>query len=115
MKNEHWLYRLIGVTGIVFASTGQKTLTVVYDNIKIYIDGVLIDPRDANGKQIPTEIVGYPNNIRNFVQTGVTSTNSISVSNNNERINYRVGITNMSNRGIIPGSDLFRNNSIIGC
>jgi len=67
-------------------------------------------PRDANGVQIPTELVSHPNNVANFVQTGITTTNGVSVSNNNELLNYRIGVTNMSNRGIIPNSDLFRNN-----
>ena len=67
-------------------------------------------PRDANGVQIPTELVSHPDNVKNFVQTGITTTNSVSVSNNNEMMNYRIGVTNMSNRGIVPNSDLFRNN-----
>lgn len=67
-------------------------------------------PADANGFQIPTELVSHPDNVANFVQTGITSTNEISVSNNTELANYRIGISNMTNRGIVPNSDLFRNN-----
>jgi len=67
-------------------------------------------PVDANGVQIPTELVSYPNNVANFVQTGITSTNEVSISNNTELMNYRIGVSNMSNRGIVPNSDLFRNN-----
>lgn len=67
-------------------------------------------PVDANGVQIPTELVSHPDNVANFVQTGITSTNGVSVSNNTEVMNYRIGFTNMTNRGIIPNSDLFRNN-----
>lgn len=67
-------------------------------------------PLDSNGNPIPIEVVGHPNNVRNFVQTGITSTNSISVSNSNEWINFRVGVTNMTNRGIYPNTDLHRNN-----
>ena len=67
-------------------------------------------PRDANGVQVPTELVSYPDNMKNFVQTGITSTNSIAVSNNTDLMNYRLGFTNMSNRGIVPNSDLYRNN-----
>ncbi len=33
-------------------------------------------PRDANGVQVPTELVSYPDNVKNFVQTGVTTTNT---------------------------------------
>lgn len=66
-----------------------------------------IDP--ATGKQIPTEVVGY-DNLKNFVQTGITTTNSVSLSDGNERMNFRMGVTNMLNKGIIPGTDLNRNN-----
>ncbi len=71
-------------------------------------------PLDANGNKIPIPLVSYPDNIANFVQTGITSTNGISVSNNTDVINYRLGVSNMSNRGVVPGSDLFRNNLSIG-
>jgi TonB-linked SusC/RagA family outer membrane protein len=67
-------------------------------------------PRDANGVQIPTELVSHPNNVANFVQTGITTTNGVSVSNNTEKMNYRIGVTTMGNKGIVPNSDLFRNN-----
>ncbi|MEA1875522.1 MAG: SusC/RagA family TonB-linked outer membrane protein [Bacteroidota bacterium] len=71
-------------------------------------------PRDANGNKVPIELVSYPNNIANFVQTGITSTNGVSVSSNTDRMNYRLGVTNMTNRGIIPNADLFKNNFSVG-
>ncbi|MCX6226826.1 MAG: TonB-dependent receptor plug domain-containing protein [Bacteroidia bacterium] len=67
-------------------------------------------PKDANGVQIPTELVSHPNNVANFVQTGITTTNGVSVSNNTDQMNYRIGVTTMNNKGIVPNSDLFRNN-----
>ncbi len=66
-------------------------------------------PKDANGVQIPTELVSHPDNVANFVQTGITTTNGVAVSNSNDVINYRIGVTNMSSRGVVPNSDLFRN------
>lgn len=66
-------------------------------------------PRDANGNLIPTELKSYPNNIKNFVQTGITSTNGISIANRSERVDYRFSYSNMVNKGTIPNSDLFRN------
>lgn len=66
-------------------------------------------PKDANGKQIPTELISHPNNVRDFVQTGITTTNGISIANSNDFVNYRVAYSNMTNRGIIPGADLFKN------
>ncbi len=67
-------------------------------------------PKDANGVQIPTELVSHPNNVKNFVQTGITTSNEVAVSNNTEMLNYRIGVSNMTSKGIIPNSDLFRNN-----
>ncbi|WP_454879425.1 SusC/RagA family TonB-linked outer membrane protein [Sphingobacterium detergens] len=66
-------------------------------------------PLDEQGKPIPTELKSYPDNIKNFVQTGITSSNGISLSNRSERLDYRFSYSNMANKGIIPNSDLFRN------
>ncbi|AWV98506.1 SusC/RagA family TonB-linked outer membrane protein [Arcticibacterium luteifluviistationis] len=66
-------------------------------------------PLDANGNPVPSPLVSYPNNVENFVQTGITTTNGISLANSNDVMNYRVSYSNMTNRGIIPNSDLFKN------
>ena len=66
-------------------------------------------PLDENGNPIPTELKSYPNNVKNFVETGITTTNGISIANNTEKMNYRLSYSNMTNRGIIPNTDLSRN------
>ncbi len=66
-------------------------------------------PLDENGNPIPMELVSYPNNAQNFMQTGITTTNGFSISNSTNSMNYRISYGNMQNRGIIPNSDLFRN------
>jgi TonB-linked SusC/RagA family outer membrane protein len=66
-------------------------------------------PVDADGNKIPTLLTSHPNNVKNFVRTGITSTNTVSVSNSSDMVTYRLAYTNMSNRGIVPNSDLFRN------
>ena len=66
-------------------------------------------PLDANGNPIPIELKSYPNNIKHFVRNGITTTNSLTVSNSTELLSYRLGVTNMSNTGIIPNSDIKRN------
>lgn len=46
---------LIGATvtgGAVFATTGTKTIEVLYNNIKVYKDNVLCELKDANGTVI---------------------------------------------------------------
>lgn len=66
-------------------------------------------PRDANGDQVPTPLLSHKNNVRNFVQTGITSTNGVSISNSNDVVSYRMSYSNMTSRGVIPNSDLFKN------
>ena len=66
-------------------------------------------PLDANGKQIAIPLVSHLNNVKNFVQTGITSTNGVSVANNLDNMSYRISLSDMRNRGIVPNSDLFRN------
>ncbi|MHA8065315.1 SusC/RagA family TonB-linked outer membrane protein [Aquirufa sp. ROCK2-A2] len=66
-------------------------------------------PKDANGKPIPSELKSYADNVKNFVRTGITTTNGISVSNGNDVANYRLTYSNMTSRGIVPNSDLFKN------
>lgn len=46
---------LIGTTvagGTVWAGSGMKNIDVMYDNIKIYMDGELVKPKDANGQTV---------------------------------------------------------------
>lgn len=38
--------------GVVFATTGTKTIEVLYNNIKVYKDNVLCELKDANGTVI---------------------------------------------------------------
>ncbi|MEO5602728.1 MAG: SusC/RagA family TonB-linked outer membrane protein [Cyclobacteriaceae bacterium] len=66
-------------------------------------------PLDANGDPIPTPLVSHPNNVKNFLQTGITTTNGISLANNTDMLSYRLSYSNMNSRGIIPNSDLFKN------
>lgn len=68
-------------------------------------------PLDANNTPVPIEVVSYPNNVRDFIKDfGITTTNGVSISNSSEVLNYRLGVTNMTHNGLIPNSDLHKNN-----
>lgn len=68
-------------------------------------------PLDANGVPIPTELVSYPDNYKNFINgSAVTTTNSVAISSSSDRVNYRLGVSNMTHKGLVPNSDLNRNN-----
>lgn len=46
---------LIGTTvarGSVWAGSGMKNIDVMYDNIKIFMDGELVEPKDTNGQTV---------------------------------------------------------------
>lgn len=64
--------------------------------------------KDANGNYIATPLVSH-NNLKNFVQTGLTSTNSVSIENATDKDNYRFSYTNLTNHGIVPTTGLSRN------
>lgn len=66
-------------------------------------------PLDANGDPIPTELKSYKDNMSNFLNTGFTTDNNLSVSGSSEKTTYRFSYSNMSNKGLIPGQDLYRN------
>ena len=49
------------MNGVVLAKTGAETIEALYNNIKIYVDGIKIEPKDANG-----------NNVEPFIYNGTT-------------------------------------------
>lgn len=67
-------------------------------------------PLDENGNPIPTELRSYPNAMKDFLQTGITSNNNLSISGGNDEGSFRVSYSNMLHEGMIPNSDLYRNN-----
>lgn len=66
-------------------------------------------PLDENGIPIPTELRSYKDNVKNFLQTGITSSHNLAVSGSNERGHFRVSFDMLRNQDMIPNSDLKRN------
>lgn len=64
---------------------------------------------NAAGVPEATPLVSHPDNWSDFFQTGVTSTNGFSLTDANDKVNYRLSYENMQNKGIIPNSDLNKN------
>ena len=61
---------------------------------------------NTNGVKVP--LVSYPNRFKDFFQTGVTNTNNVSINGNYDKGNFRLSAGNMTNKGIIPNTDLSR-------
>lgn len=66
-------------------------------------------PLDENGNRIPTELRSYSDNMKNFLNTGITSSNNVSITGAGSKMVYRFSLNNMNHGGMIPNSDLFRN------
>jgi TonB-linked SusC/RagA family outer membrane protein len=66
-------------------------------------------PLDANGNKIPTELRSYKDNMKNFLETGITSTHNLAISGSSDKATYRISYNLMKNNGPIPNSDLSRN------
>ena len=54
--------------------------------------------------------VAYPNNYKDFFSTGYNSAANIAISNANDKGNYRFSYTRTDYKGILPGSNLNKNN-----
>lgn len=48
---------LVSLIGTAFATSGTKTATLLYDNIKITLNGNTLTPKDANGKTVEPFII----------------------------------------------------------
>ncbi|MCU0450811.1 MAG: SusC/RagA family TonB-linked outer membrane protein [Bernardetiaceae bacterium] len=61
---------------------------------------------DYKGERV--NLQAYPDNWRNFFITGHTAINSLSMDGATDQGDYRVGYTNLQQRGIVPGSQMGR-------
>lgn len=86
----------------------------VMENWGPRLNGQLIpqfdSPIDPNtGERIATPFVAYPNQLKDFLQTGQTFTNNLAIAGSNDKLNFRFSYTNTAQRGMVPNTDLSRN------
>jgi TonB-linked SusC/RagA family outer membrane protein len=64
-----------------------------------------IDP--VTGKRIPTPWISRgKDNLRNFMEQGLVTSNNISVSNTTEKSNYRISLSHLYQNGMVPNTKL---------
>lgn len=82
----------------------------------IYTNGWGPKISDVQGQQFPNylgedvELRAYPNNVKDFYETGHTLMNSVAFSDANETSDFRLAYSNTRQTGIVPNSELERNN-----
>ncbi|MEO1261324.1 MAG: SusC/RagA family TonB-linked outer membrane protein [Bacteroidota bacterium] len=90
----------------------QGSLIPQFDSPVTLADGSVVRGGDVavhGGLPINgTPFVSYADNLKDFYRTGSTLTNNLAIGSGFSRGNYRLSLTDMRNRSIIPGSDLER-------
>ncbi|WNB18600.1 SusC/RagA family TonB-linked outer membrane protein [Marivirga arenosa] len=105
-----------GVNDVISYSWGPKLnngyITPQFDSPVTLPNGQVVRGGDVavhGGAPItPTEMIAYPDNLKDFYQTGYTSIQNIAISNNIENGNYRLSFTDLRDQSIIPGVNLDR-------
>lgn len=64
----------------------------------------------SSGVPIAKPLVSHPDNTKEFFETATTFINSVSIYNTTDKLDYRLGYSNMQHGGFIPNSDLHKNN-----
>lgn len=92
----------------------QGILIAQFDSPVYMSDGSVVRGGDIavhGGAPItPTEFKSYKNNLRDFYNIGITSTNNISVANGFDKGAVRLSYTDLRSQSFIPGVNLDRKN-----
>ncbi|TPG45263.1 SusC/RagA family TonB-linked outer membrane protein [Flavobacterium pectinovorum] len=75
------------------------------------MDGRLIPQFYSNGVAVP--FVAHPDNVKDFFNTGLTYDNSISVAKSDDKSDFRLGVNNQKQLGIVPNSEINKTNFTI--
>jgi TonB-linked SusC/RagA family outer membrane protein len=62
----------------------------------------------TSGGQYAEPWVSKPNNLKDFLETGVLATQNISLAGSNEKGNFRLSFTNLKQTGTLPNTELKR-------
>jgi TonB-linked SusC/RagA family outer membrane protein len=57
--------------------------------------------------------VAYPDNVKEFYQTGHTLSNNVAITGGNDKGTYRLSYTNLNQTGLVPNTDQERDNVIL--
>jgi TonB-linked SusC/RagA family outer membrane protein len=95
----------------------KGNLAPQYDSPVSLPDGQVVRGGDVavhGGKPItPTELVNYPNNLKDFYQTGLTKTNNIAVSSGFNKGSFRLSLTDLRSKSFIPGVNFDRKTAAV--
>ncbi|MGE5419363.1 MAG: SusC/RagA family TonB-linked outer membrane protein, partial [Chloroflexota bacterium] len=67
----------------------------------------------VTGIRTPTPWIAHPDNIKSFFETGMKRTTSLAVSGAKDGGNFRLSLSNQKITGILPNTDLTKNNILL--
>lgn len=68
----------------------------------------------VDGVRQPTPWVSHPDNIKDFLETGYTTTSNLAIVGGYTDASFRLSYTNMTQKGMLPNTDYKRNNLSFG-
>jgi TonB-linked SusC/RagA family outer membrane protein len=79
------------------------------------LDGRLLPQFDSpydveTGVRTPTPWIAHPDNVKSFFETGLKRTTNFAVTGAKQGANFRLSIGNQKIKGILPNTDLTKNN-----
>jgi TonB-linked SusC/RagA family outer membrane protein len=63
-------------------------------------------PVNADGTIEPTPWISHPNNVKNFFETGHTTSTNVSLTGGSEKSNFRLSFTDLKQKGMVTNTDL---------
>ncbi len=95
----------------------QKVLYPGYDSLRYIENPTSSWGPEMNGQEVLHwygkigKLEAHPDNVKDFFETGFTTTNSIAIDGGNEKATFRLSNTNLYSKNIIPNS-WYKRNSI---
>ncbi len=68
----------------------------------------------VDGVRQPTPWVSSPDNIKDFLETGYTTTTNMAIVGGYTDANFRLSYTNMTQKGMLPNTDYKKNTLAFG-
>ena len=62
------------------------------------------------GVRTPTPWIAHPDNVKSFFQTGLKRTTNVAITGGKQGADFRLAFSNQKVKGILPNTDLTRNN-----
>ncbi|WP_229206160.1 SusC/RagA family TonB-linked outer membrane protein [Dyadobacter fermentans] len=91
-------------------SNGVKPTTVAETATRNSWGGRLDGSNSINYDGVERPYVAAKDNLRKFYNVGTTFTNSIALTGATEKVTYRLSMSDLNNKGVLPNNTLRRNN-----